>query len=130
MDDKNGCDCSCNSAPKLIFSCSGSSDVGGIVDQASRRLSAEGIGKMFCLSGIGGRVSGIMESTKAASKIFAIDGCPLNCAKKCLEEAGFNEFEHLMINDLGFKKGYSPITEENVNQVFEKARVLFRSVIK
>jgi len=74
--------CSCNIAPKLIFACSGGSDVGKISDEAARLLTKEGKGKMFCLAGIGGRVSGIMASTEAAAKMLAIDGCPLDCAKK------------------------------------------------
>jgi uncharacterized metal-binding protein len=72
---------------------------------------------MYCLAGIGGRVGGIVESTKAASRVLAIDGCPLACAKKTLEEAGFSGFDHLMIDDLGLKKGHSPVTEENIAQV-------------
>jgi len=120
MTQDCGCDCECGSGPKLIFSCSGAADVGGVVDQASRRLTVEGAGKMYCLAGIGGRVSGIVESTKAASKVLAIDGCPLNCAKKTLEEAGFSGFDHLMIDDLGMKKGHTPVTEENIARVVSK----------
>jgi len=115
-----GCDCECGSGPKFVFSCSGAADVGGVVDQASRRLNAEGTGNMYCLAGIGGRISGIIESTKAASKVLAIDGCPLNCAKHTLEEAGFTGFDHLMLDDLGMKKGNTPITEENIAVVVSK----------
>ncbi len=60
---------------------------------------------MFCLAGIGGRVSGIMKTTEAAVSILAIDGCPLDCAKKSLEEAGFKKVNHLRLSDLGFEKG-------------------------
>lgn len=76
---------------------------------------------MFCLAGIGGRVSGIMETTRAASKILAIDGCPLNCVKLCLEEAGFNDFAHLQLADLGLAKGQSPASGEPVARVASAA---------
>jgi len=79
----------CVAAPKLVFSCSGAADVGEISDRAARKLSAEGAGKMFCLAGVGGRASGITASTETAAAILAIDGCPLDCARKTLEEAGF-----------------------------------------
>jgi len=105
--------CSCSTAPKLIFACSGGSDVGKISDDAARLLTKEGKGKMFCLAGIGGRVSGIMASTETAAKILAIDGCPLDCTKKTLELAGFKSFEHLRLSDLGLQKGKSGPTEEN-----------------
>jgi uncharacterized metal-binding protein len=109
--------CACNGAPKLIFSCSGAADVGAVADQAARQLTREGAGKMFCLAGIGGRVSGIVESTKSAAAILAIDGCKLDCAKHCLEEAGFTGFAHLRLSDLGMEKGQTPPTDENVARV-------------
>ena len=109
--------CECDAAPKLIFACSGAADVGHISDLAARKLTAEGVGKMFCLAGIGGRVSGIMKTAEAASTILAIDGCPLNCAGRCLEEAGFTEFEHLELADLDMAKGQTEVSDETVSQV-------------
>ena len=80
----------CSGAPKLIFPCSGGSDVGALADRAARQMTRDGSGKMYCLAGIGGRVPGILASTENAANILAIDGCPLNCAKKTLELAGFS----------------------------------------
>ena len=117
--------CECATAPKLIFSCSGAADVGALADQAARRMTAKGYGKMFCLAGIGGRVSGIMKSTEAASALLAIDGCALNCAKKSLEEAGFTQFEHLQLSDLGFQKGESPMSEEAIKMITERGKAIF-----
>jgi uncharacterized metal-binding protein len=111
----------CTAGPTLIFACSGAADVGGISDMAARQLTSEGAGKMFCLAGIGGRVSGIMESTRDAAKILAIDGCPLDCTKLCLEEAGFTEFVHMKVTDLGLEKGKSPVTDENIAVVVRAA---------
>ena len=112
MSEKKSCGCC--AAPKLVFACSGGADVGALADQVARKLAADGVAKMFCLAGIGGRVSGILKTTEAASTIVAIDGCPLNCARKTLEEAGFTNFAHVQLADLGFKKGESPVTEERV----------------
>lgn len=106
--------CACSAAPRLIFACSGAADVGAVADQAARKLTHDGVGKMFCLAGIGGRVSGIMKSTESASAILAIDGCPINCAKHCLEEAGFRSFAHVQLADLGMEKGQTAISDENV----------------
>lgn len=89
------CKCECSAAPTLIFACSGAADVGAIADQAARRLTFHGVGNMFCIAGISGRVSGIMKTTEAAQAILAIDGDPLNCARQCLEEAGFTKLKHL-----------------------------------
>ena len=111
----------CGAAPTLIFACSGAADVGAISDRAARKLTADGAGKMYCLSGIGGRVAGILRTTEEAEKILAIDGCPLDCTKLSLEEAGFTEFEHLKITDLGLEKGKSPATVENIATVVQAA---------
>lgn len=71
----------CCGGTKLIFACSGAADVGAVADQAARQMTRDGIGRMFCLAGIGGRVPGIMKTTQAAEAILAIDGCPLNCVR-------------------------------------------------
>jgi uncharacterized metal-binding protein len=109
--------CACSAAPKLIFPCSGAADVGHLADLAARQLTKAGHGKMYCLAGVGGRVSGIMATTQAAEKILAIDGCPLNCARNTLEQAGFQGFEHVRLADLGLAKGSSPVTEDRVAKV-------------
>lgn len=119
------CSCECSAAPTLIFACSGAADVGEVADRAARQLTREGKGKMFCLAGIGGRVSGIMKTTEAAAKILVIDGCPLNCARKSLEEAGFKDFSHLGLTDLGLKKGETAPEQQTINRVTaEAARLL------
>lgn len=115
MDTNEGC--ACNAAPKLIFACSGAADVGALADQAARRLAREGVGKMFCLAGIGGRVSGMMKSTEAGASILAIDGCPMSCAMNTLKQAGFSDFDHLRLSDLGLAKGSSPVSDENIATV-------------
>ena len=111
----------CCGGPTLIFACSGAADVGAIADQTARKLTREGKGKMFCLAGIGGRISAIMATTKSASKILAIDGCSQNCVKACLEQAGFANFAHLQLMDIGMEKGKSPCDEAQVNQAFAAA---------
>lgn len=113
--------CACGTAPKLIFPCSGSADVGALADLAARQMSRAGSGKMSCLAGIGGRVSGFLASTESAAKALAIDGCALNCAKMTLEQAGFSKFEHLCLANLGFQKGSSPATPENIEKVTQAA---------
>jgi len=116
----------CCAAPTLIFACSGAADVGAIADRAARKLTADGAGKMYCLAGIGGRVAEILKTTEEAEKILAIDGCPLDCTKLSLEEAGFAEFEHIKVTELGLEKGKSPATDENIATVVQAALFKFR----
>jgi uncharacterized metal-binding protein len=96
--------CFCEPNEILIFSCAGSSNVGQIGNQAAIRLAQEGVGRYFCLAGIGGHVSGMIESTKAGKMLIAIDGCPVGCAKKTLEHTGFNIDEYIQVTELGVEK--------------------------
>ena len=99
--------CLCEPNEILIFSCAGSSNVGQIANQAAIKLAQGGIGRYFCLAGIGGHVSGMIESTKAGKLLIAIDGCPVSCAKKTLEHAGFQIQEHVQTTDLlGIEKDH------------------------
>ena len=106
-----------NNAPAFIFPCSGAADVGEISDRAARKLTRDGAGKMFCLAGIGGHVDTILGAAGNAGKIVAIDGCPVDCAKKTLEHADFTGFGHVRITDLGCEKGQSPAVDETVARV-------------
>ena len=122
MSEPSGCECS--SGPTLIFARSGAADVGEVSDLAARKLNKDGVGNMFCLAGVGGRVGGIMDKTKAASRVLAIDGCQLDCARLTLEEADIKNFSHLRVTDLGMEKGKTVITPDAVAQVASKAESL------
>jgi hypothetical protein len=41
-----------------------------------------------------------------------------------LRRAGFNDFVHLRVIDLGFEKGHSLVTEEAISRVVTTARSL------
>lgn len=114
----------CAGGETLVFACSGAADVGAVSDRAARQMTREGAGKMFCLAGIGGRVEGIVQKTKAASQIVAIDGCTLDCTKKCLEQAGIDNVKHLRVTDLGMEKGQTPVSDENVAATTKAASAL------
>ena len=117
----------CSSGPRLIFACSGAADVGEIADLAARKLNKEGLGKMFCLAGIGGCVEDIMKNTEAAKELVAIDGCVLDCAKKTLERGNFKKFMHVRLTDIGLEKGASAVTDENIEKVTDAVCVQFRT---
>jgi len=102
MEDK----CLCEPSEILIFPCSGGSNVGQIANQAGVKLTQDGIGNFFCLAGIGGHASGMIESTKAGKVIVAIDSCPVACAKKTLEHAGFNIDEYVQVTEIGIEKNH------------------------
>ncbi|HNX90962.1 MAG TPA: putative zinc-binding protein [Candidatus Omnitrophota bacterium] len=105
----------CQEAGVLIFPCSGGSDVGELADRVGRKMAKCGQAKMFCLAGVGAHVSGMLESVKAAKKIIAIDGCPVQCAKKTLEHAGFSPIP-FNLKDMGFEKGKTTADDAAINK--------------
>jgi uncharacterized metal-binding protein len=121
---KEQLECTCQAAPKLVFPCSGASDVGGLTDRAARQMTVDQTGKMYCLAGIGGRVEGIMANAKAAARILVIDGCKEECARKTLELAGFTGFQHLKLEQMGFEKGNTRVTAERIRHVADKGAAL------
>ena len=119
--------CACNAAPKFVFPCSGASDVGALAAQSARQMTKDGTGKMYCLAGIGGRVESILANVRGAAQVLAIDGCSQECARKTLELAGFSGFEHLKLQELGFKKGETPPTPERIRAVADRGAVMLQA---
>jgi len=98
--------CLCEPNEIIIFSCAGSSNVGQIANQAAIKLAQDGVGRYFCLAGIGGHVSGMIESTKVGKMLIAIDGCSVGCAKRTLEHTGFSIDEYVQVTELGIEKNH------------------------
>lgn len=120
MEDK----CICETNDILIFACSGSSNVGQIANLAALELTQQGLGHMFCLAGLGGHVSGMIESTKAGKLIVAIDGCSVGCAQKTIEHLGLKIGEYIQVTDLGIEKdhafNYPPAEVDRVVETLRK----------
>ena len=81
-------DCCTPNGNVMLLACSGGSNVGQLANQACVELTREGFGKMFCLAGIGGQLSGFVQSAKDVPEMVVIDGCEVGCAKAIFENAG------------------------------------------
>ena len=111
--------CSCQTSSVLVFPCSGGADVGALSDAVARKMSKDGQAKMFCLAGIGAHIVGMIESAKSADKVISIDGCPVMCARKTLEHAGFSP-ESYNLKDFGFEKGKTDVSKMNLDETISK----------
>ncbi|WP_243544777.1 putative zinc-binding protein [Pseudodesulfovibrio tunisiensis] len=112
---------------KLIFSCSGCADVGEIADQTARRLTRDGVGRMFCLASMAAGIEKKIKIAQDADKVLVMDGCPLDCASKTLAAADIPWTARLRMTDQGFDKGESPATPERIDLAADIARKAFES---
>jgi uncharacterized metal-binding protein len=115
-----------NPLPVLVYACSGCSDAGELADHIARQLTRDGIAQMSCLAGIAGQVKSLVAKAESARRILVIDGCPLACGRQTLELAGFKQFEHLGLQDIGLRKGSCSVDEPNVSLGVEAARKMIQ----
>jgi len=109
----------------LIYSCSGCSDVAQLANNAAVRLDHEGSFEMSCISGVGGKVPALVKTARSGRPITVIDGCPLHCARACLENVGVEPDEHVRLYEFGFKKHYGQsYGDEAVEEVCDEVRSL------
>ena len=116
--------CLCGGADYVVLACSGSCDLGQVTDAVARKLRDNGVRKMNCLATIGAGLGSPFEQLKK-SNILMLDGCPVDCGKKILDNAGFTDYKYLRITDLGYKKGQTPVTDQVINDVYENAEVIY-----
>jgi uncharacterized metal-binding protein len=122
-------------SPVAVFYCAGASNVGQSTMLSSVKAANEvGYDKaaLLCLASISAGLANITNGAKEAKGIVAVDGCPMSCAKKTLEKAGFSLDEHLVVTkDLAISKNFdlnsSPDLEkikeavvERINKVYDK----------
>ena len=89
----------------MILAYSGGSNVGQLANQAAVELTTqEDFGKFFYLAGIGGHLSGFVQSAKDVPSLGVIDGCAVGCSKAILENAAVPLKNYLVVTDLGIEK--------------------------
>ncbi len=96
--------CCTSGGEVMLLACSGGSNVGQLSNQAAVELTREGFGKMFCLAGIGGELSGFVQSAKDVAEMVVIDGCSVGCAKAIFKKAGVPLKNYVVITDEEIEK--------------------------
>ncbi len=119
-------DCCGSSNDIIICACSGAADVGLISDRAARMLSVAGKGNMYCLAGVGADLQNFVKGAKESKKVVVIDGCQIRCGKKAMENRG-GSCDSFVITELGYKKGETGVSDETVNEAFDKICALIET---
>jgi uncharacterized metal-binding protein len=122
--------CTCEAETVVVFlTCSGSANCGQIANRATLKLTEEGVGRMYCLAGIGAHNQGMIESAKSADRIVVLDGCPTACGQKTAQHVGLAVTDWICVTQNGIKKVHNfDIKEEEVDLIVKKAKgMLFRN---
>jgi len=114
VQQQSTCNCGAKGKTRIIYSCSGiGSNVGQLANAAACRLASEGYGGGSCLAGVGGGIEKLTSVGKSADERIVIDGCPVACAKKIMDDKGLTIDHYVMITELGIVKTPGPIFNEN-----------------
>ncbi len=108
------CTCGNGKTTRIIYSCSGiGSNVGQLANAAACRLTLEGFGSGSCLAGLGGNVDKLIGTGREADERVVIDGCPVACAKKIMDDRRLPINRYVMITELGIGKTSGPVFSES-----------------
>jgi uncharacterized metal-binding protein len=98
-----------NTHENVIFSCFGGASNTGITSGLACLEAVKELGltkaAIMCLGGLPTNVKPVFGKTKAAKKIITVDGCPFECARKVVEQAGFKPTRSIVLTrDINMKK--------------------------
>jgi uncharacterized metal-binding protein len=121
---KSSRSCGAEGKTRIIYACSGiGSNVGQLANAAACQLTREGYGGGSCLAGVGGGIEKLVGMGKSADERVVIDGCPVACAKKILDDKGLAIDRYVLITDLGITKTPGPsFFESDVQTVVDAVR--------
>ncbi|MDR3567287.1 MAG: putative zinc-binding protein [Syntrophobacteraceae bacterium] len=113
-------ECCATGGDVMILACSGGSNVGQLSNQAAVELTREGVGRMFCLAGIGGELGGFIQSARDVAEVVLLDGCSMGCAKAIFEKAQVPLKTYLVLTELGIEKNKDlDLKPEDIRRVKE-----------
>ena len=117
--------CECAAEEITILPCSGGSNCGQIANQAAVSLDTLGVGKIYCLAGIGAHIEGMVESAKSAKRLVVIDGCQVACAQKTIEHTGLIVTDWICVTDEGISKSHNLLLEQaDIEFITQRTREL------
>ena len=88
----------------LVYACSGCSSAAQLANTLAVRLDRQKLAEMSCIAGVGGDVKPLLRTARAQRPILVLDGCPLHCARHCLERHGIMADTHLDLSRAGISK--------------------------
>ena len=121
----------CKAEDIILLPCFGGSNCGQITNQVAVSLDVLGVGRIYCLAGIGAHIDGMVESARGAKRIVALDGCQVACAKKTIEHAGLEVTDWICVTEEGISNNHRLLMdEEEIELITRRTRELLARPIK
>jgi uncharacterized metal-binding protein len=116
-------ECQCKAENTVLLPCSGGSNCGQIANQVAVSLDIQGLGRIYCLAGIGAHIPGMIESAKGAGRVVAIDGCQVACARKTIEHASLKVSDWICVTEEGITKNHNLMLEqEDIEMITQRVK--------
>lgn len=124
MEKSKNNTCDCKSEDDLVITCSGAADLGYLADQVARKLNRNKVCKMSCLALIASCDKEKINDFKSKN-ILLIEGCAEDCGKKIMQNKNIKNYHYLRLTDLGYEKGKTSTNQIVINEIYQKAKVIF-----
>ncbi|NIC00161.1 putative zinc-binding protein [Halobacterium sp. R2-5] len=108
----------------LVYSCSGCSSAAQMANDLAVRLDRERVAEMSCIAGVGGDVGPLVDTATSGRPMLVVDGCPLECARKSLEQHGVTPDRHVNLAKRGVPKEYHTDYDD------EQAEALYEDLVE
>ncbi|WP_295801331.1 putative zinc-binding protein [uncultured Microbulbifer sp.] len=104
----------------LVYACSGCSSAAQLTNALAVRLDRAKLAEMSCIAGVGGEVPALLRIATAERPKVVLDGCPLHCARSCLQRQGIAPDLHIDLSREGIrKKMHADPTVEEIERILQ-----------
>lgn len=111
----------------LVYSCSGCSGAAQMANYLAVQLDRREMAEMSCIAGVGGNIKKRVRTAKSGREIIVIDGCPLACARACLNNYSIKPDYHFELTRFGVNKRlHEDFSMMEAGQVFHKIESILR----
>ena len=94
------------------------------------RLDREEVAEMSCIAGVGGNVKKLVRMALSGRSIIVIDGCPLACAKACLNNHAVEPDVHVELTNFGVaKRQHTDFDQRQAHEILEAVQIMTRQII-
>ena len=107
---------------KMVYACSGASNVGQTANAAGLKLREEHGIPMSCGVALGANLDNFLKQAGENDENIILDGCPVACLQSICTRHNIPNTRQVIVTELGIPKEYGrPVSDEDIDRVLNKA---------